>query len=237
MIDIGQLLDRWAFSIKGENTNTKRLRICAVRSLFTFMLKRKRIPYNPAKNLEIPAAQEAEVEQYMSVEEVLSLIKTCKRERLRILIQLLYVSGMRITEALTLKACDFIFFKNDKGDFYQVKIMGKGRKIRKNKLDLVTGKLCIDLSNGGFVFHSSSGQPISYKVMYYELKEHMKDQGFKKKGLGYHVFRHCNASHSAHAGADLETIRRSLGHTSFNITKTYFHGTDDIGTSDFIKVC
>ena len=87
-----------------------------------------------------------------------------------------------------------------------------------------------DGSAKGFVFHNEKGEPLSFTVYHTHYRQFYKERQEIYPNIPYispHKLRHTYATHLIQNGADIETTRRMLGHSSINTTAIYVHSTFD----------
>ena len=206
--------------------------IACVRGYYKFLLLEKRITVDPAEDLRAPRAWPA-LPKYLDLEQVDRLlaqpdITTPRGLRDKALIELLYATGLRVTELLSLKPPDVNLDAGyltciGKGDKQRIVPLGhaaadwvrryvaEGRprllKTRKTPWLFVNAKGGTQLSRVGF-----------WKV----LKEYGTRAGVPP-GLSPHMLRHSFATHLLERGADLRAIQMMLGHADLSTTQIYTH--------------
>jgi integrase/recombinase XerD len=154
--------------------------------------------------------------------EVKALIKASKKKSKRLIIELLYSSGLRVSEATKLKIENL----NLKERTARV-VGGKGNKdrtvilsktwIKKFKKCLAKRKL-----KSPYVFAKKNGSPISTDSIERLVKKTAKKAGIEKK-VTPHTLRHSHATHLLEAGENIRTIQELLGHSSLSTTQIYTH--------------
>jgi integrase/recombinase XerD len=206
--------------------------IACVRGFYKFLLVEKKIDADPAEDLRAPRAWPA-LPKYLDMEQVDRLlaqpdVSTPRGVRDKALIELLYATGLRVTELLSLKAGDISLDAGyltciGKGDKQRIVPLGESAadwvrryiagarpallKGRKSKWLFVNAKAGGQLSRVGF-----------WKV----LKEYGIKAGVSR-GLSPHVLRHSFATHLLERGADLRAIQMMLGHADLSTTQIYTH--------------
>ena len=144
------------------------------------------------------------------------------RRRYELLFGLLLNSGLRISEALHLKASDVRLVA---GTAKSVRVVGKGDKERLVPLPgafgAVFGFWLKDRARGEFVFARATGQkPVSAQAARAYLRGMLKKAGIDKK-ISPHKLRHTYATNLLNAGAELVDIQALLGHSTINTTQIY----------------
>lgn len=166
------------------------------------------------------------------VDKIFAVIDINKKfgERDLALLELLYATGMRVSELCSLKMSDILFELNC------VRILGKGKKERivpfgeaaKDALQsyLLGERKLINLDNSQYVFLNRFGQGLSRQSVWKLIKKYAKKSGLNSE-ISPHVFRHSFATHLLENGADLRFIQELLGHANITTTEIYTHLTKD----------
>lgn len=240
-VDLG--LIRNYLSTQIENGISKRTcarRIACLRNYFNFLMRKNYVKTNyflfisaPKKEIRYPDA--------LYLEQIELLFKKNRertdelQKRDQAIIELLYASGVRVSELINIKLCD-IDMKNR-----NIRILGKGNKERivmfskscqQTLMDYLLGsrdqllaKNKIDY-NVEYLFLNQFGKQLSSRGVEYILKE-IQDKAGIQLGLHPHLFRHTFATHLLEGGADLRVIQELLGHSSINTTQVYTHVTEE----------
>jgi len=169
---------------------------------------------------------------FMTVDEIFSLLDTLPVEnplqiRNKAMMELLYATGLRISELLGLTIHDIIYA--DK----VVLIRGKGSKQRyvpilDNVLELVTHyitqvrPILLKHKKNDFIFLNKLGNKMSRMGFWKILQQAVRNSGLKKD-ITPHTFRHSFATHLLEAGVNLRIVQTLLGHSSLNTTQIYTH--------------
>lgn len=168
--------------------------------------------------LEVPKKQET-LPIVLSPEEVSLLIDSAEHQKSKLIIKLLYSSGLRVSELVNLKPQDLDF---SQGIGWVRK--GKGRKDRLFKLaDSITNQLQKHLSKNPenkFIFSQDS--PLTPRNIQRIIKKAAKKANINKK-VTPHTLRHSFATHLLDAGENLLVIQQLLGHKNLETTKIYTH--------------
>jgi integrase/recombinase XerC len=185
------------------------------RKLFEFIDENLKHP--ELRRLEFPKLKkQRQLPRNLSYDEVLQSLQA--PQRLSELLEFLYATGCRISEATDLqwKAIDF--------QRSLIKIFGKGRKERMLPLSEPLKKILLqkDQSLSPFVFPSAQDpqRPLNPRVARRWLRDFCEKTSFKKH-LHPHLFRHSVATHLLDEGADLRVIQELLGHKSLSTTQKY----------------
>ncbi len=144
------------------------------------------------------------------------------------IIELLYATGMRVTELTSLPRNDV------KLDHKLLKCTGKGNKERwipfsdrahsilNEYIQLIRPRLVKNNRDPNWLFLNSHGHAISRQAVYYLIKSYAKKSGIKKN-VTPHTLRHTLATHLIENGADLRTVQEMLGHSDISTTQLYTH--------------
>ena len=212
-------------------------KVAAARSFFSFLAAEGEIKNDPTENMSSPSVGKA-LPKPIPISQVRQLLdqpaKTSSSEarRDRAMLELLYASGMRISELIALNLGDINF----QGDFF-VRCIGKGRKERIIPLYeqiVKTVKAYIDedrvkLAHGkkeNALFLNARGDRLTRQGFWQKLKEYAKAAGLSSK-ISPHTLRHSFATHMLSGGADLRSVQELLGHANISTTQVYTHLTTD----------
>lgn len=213
--------------------------ISALTAFFNFLIISSVRTDNPAKVIERPR-REKTLPRVLSEEEVDELLKSIPTDtagglRDAALFELIYSSGLRISEAINLSLDDVYF------DQMLLKVRGKGNKerlvpfgdIAKEKLlryiefgreKLLSAKHPDNTIHKGAVFLNVRGARLSRKGAWKRLQEIQTISGVHTK---IHTLRHSFATHLLLNGADLRSVQCLLGHSNISTTQVYTHITND----------
>lgn len=252
--DTGAIRDWLAdLSARGYKATTVARRLSAVRQFFRFLYAEGHRGDDPAAVLEGPRRGRP-LPKVLTVEEVSTLIDTAharaaevltaegeaagkaraellKRRRTAAMVELLYASGLRISELVSLPAAA----ARAKGD--AILVTGKGRKERLVPLSeparaamagYLDARKAAGLEASRWLFPSSgeSGY-VTRQQAARDLKELALAAGLDPAKLSPHVLRHAFASHLLAHGADLRVVQTLLGHADVSTTQIYTHVLDE----------
>ena len=197
----------------------------ALRSFYKFLMLEKIITKNPTINLDLPKRGRA-LPKYLSMEEIELLISSAgdikTSIRLRCMIELLYASGLRVSEL-----CELPLSAN-LGD--KLLIHGKGAKERlvpmhETAQDALHKWLTVrGETDSKYIFPSNSETGhITRDGFFKILKKCAVLSGIDPKRVSPHVLRHSFASHLLAGGANLRVIQTMLGHEDISTTQIYTH--------------
>ena len=231
-----------AISEGGLAPASRARRLSAIRQLFKFLASEQLIAEDPAHGLAGPKKARA-LPKTLSVAEVDRLIETARariepakgRDRVRALrlyalIEMLYATGMRVSELVTLPRTVLA------GDGRVLAIKGKGGRERLVPLNQAARAALERYLNVGFedgvapmlptkwMFASRGAEGhLTRQRLGQELKELATEAGFDPERVSPHVLRHAFASHLLDRGADLRSVQQLLGHADISTTQIYTH--------------
>ncbi len=217
------------------SSTTKAHFLTVIQRFYKFGLENGKISLNPCDKIHMPK-QTQHLPKYLTYEEVSRLLdfplKTPYDYRTKAMLELLYATGMRISELLSLKLYN-IDFTND-----YIKVEGKGKKeriipitsIAKGALEVYLNDYRCQLVKKGKdydeLFLNNRGTPMTRQGMYKLLKQLCQTLDIQKD-VSPHVLRHSFATHLLNNGADLRVIQELLGHSSISTTQIYTHVSSD----------
>ena len=209
--------------LKSSSVNRK---ISSIKHFYLFLSKKKIIKYSPADEIETPK-QEKYLPISMSEDEVEKLLSSPNSNRIierrdKAMIEILYATGMRISELVNLKLTDVDFNRS------VLKVFGKGSKERlvpygekaAEALDIyLRDRKRSDSKN---VFLSNRGSQITRGAFWQRIKIYIKRENLKSS-ISPHTLRHAFATHLLNRGADLRSVQILLGHSDLSTTQIYTH--------------
>lgn len=219
-------------SAKGLKSRTIARQISAIRQFYKFLQAEEHIQENPAELLELPKLEKY-LPEVLSVDEINKIIEAIDASldegfRNKVIIEVLYATGMRVSELISLKLSDIYF------EEALIKVTGKGNKqrfipIHQNALHLlniyineIRSKFYDEKRSKNYVFLNRRGTPLSRVMVFTFIKKYAEAAGIQKK-ISPHTFRHSFATHLVEAGADLRAVQDLLGHESILTTEIYTH--------------
>jgi integrase/recombinase XerD len=222
---------------RGYVATTIARKVAAARSFFGFMVAEGHIKTDPTENMSSPSVGKAlpkpiPLEQVRLLLEQPSKLSTSEAKRDRAMLELLYASGMRISELVALNLGDV----NTEGNYF-VRCFGKGRKERiiplyekiattvKNYIEEDRPKLAHG-KNDTAMFLNARGDRITRQGFWQKLKEYAKSAGLSSQ-ISPHTLRHSFATHMLSGGADLRSVQELLGHANISTTQVYTHLTTE----------
>lgn len=209
-------------------------KLSSLRSFYNYLLREEIININyfedvsnPKKPLLLP--------KYLKDDEVNKIFSVCMNNdnisiRDRVIIELLYSSGIRVSELVNIKLLDINF--KDK----EIKVLGKGEKERIvmfNDSCMEALKIFINevrpkiyKKENGYLFIGRNNGHMSAKSIR-DILNKIRIKAGLEEGLHPHLFRHTFATDMLNNGADLVSVKELLGHESLNTTSIYTHVSDE----------
>jgi len=223
----------WLYD-EGKNRNSIRLKVGSIKSFFKYCYKKEFTKNNIGANINIPQ-KEKNLPNFILKDEVKKWLDEIELDtffdyRNKAIIELLYSSGLRISEALNIEINDFDFEKK------QVKVFGKGKKDRivpvgenailsiKNYLTQIPifRQQNILHKHTKKIFINKDGGQLSAVSAWKIVKSSMQHNVNCNRNSP-HILRHSFATHLLDNGADLLAVSKMLGHASLSATEVYTH--------------
>jgi integrase/recombinase XerC len=214
-------------------------KVACLRTFFRFLCREGVLEKNPAMLVSSPRV-ERKLPNHLSIEQMIKFIETPETDtvlgkRDRAILELLYASGVRVSELVGLNLTDIDF------NHQTLRVKGKGRKERmvpfgnhaKAALESylgVRGELLVEADpddrDPNAVFMNYQGTRITTRSVGRMLDKYCK-QCAEIHHVSPHALRHSFATHLLDAGADLRTIQELLGHARLTTTQQYTHVSTD----------
>ena len=229
------LIRHWIVELSEKQIDNRTInrKISSLKAYFKFLQKIDVTTVSPlsmhralktAKKIEIPFS-ELEMEKVLSEIEYADDFEGVRDE---LLIHVLYVTGMRRAEVISLKVSD-VDFAN-----MTIKVLGKRNKERlvpmlletkeKFKIYLDNRKDLKEINDGSYIFLTLSGNKLYETLVYRLIKKYFREVSSKVK-TSPHILRHTFATHLLNKGADLNAVKELLGHSSLASTQVYTHNS------------
>lgn len=232
-------LEKYLKYIKNLESTTVAHKITSIKSYFNYNIKRGIVSVNPADKVSRPKLTK-HLPEYLTEEEVGKLldveVKSPYDYRNKTILELLYSSGIRISELVNIKT------PNYDSEECLIRIMGKGSKERIVPLGDYAVNIMNDYMNNyrplinkkhtDYVFINNRGDKISRQFIFKVIKKEALKKGIKKD-ISPHTLRHTFATHLLKNGADLRIIQELLGHENISTTQIYTHVTNNKLKSDY----
>ena len=243
LFDVTQydIMDFLTNYFKDKGVSSKTNSITSINNFYIYLVKDKRIDINPCENIDRPKMKKR-LPDVLTVNEVDKLLDiplhTKEDYRDKAILEVLYATGIRISELTNLKMQDVDFTNK------VVRVFGKGSKERIvpiNKYALKYLGMYLDIRGSflkgkltDYIFLNSKGEAISRESFGLELNKIVKKQGLNKR-VTPHMLRHSFATHMLNQGADLRSIQELLGHSDISTTTIYTHVSNEKVKNDYLK--
>ncbi len=241
------MLTNYVFSLRGKKSyrdSTVARKVAAIRSFFSFLVLEGHIEKDPSESLSAPRPGRS-LPKHLSEEEVERLLSAAKGQKTPeghrdwAILELLYATGLRVTELISLD------LQNVNVNEGHVRSMGKGGKERFTYLYARAVSVLDDyLKNARpkltsnkkekAVFLNRRGERLTRQWVWAILKASAKRAGVDKP-ITPHVLRHSFATHMLQGGAPLRHVQELLGHASITTTQIYTHLTNDHVREEYEK--
>ena len=213
------------FQRKMRSSSVNR-KISSIKSFYIFLVKRNFVENSPLNDLVTPKQEkylpesmsEAEVDKLLNSPDVANKIEN----RDKAMIEMLYATGMRISELVNLKITDVDMKR------CVVKVFGKGSKERlvpfgETALDSLKSYLNDrEQSSSKEIFLSNRGKKMTRVAFWQRVKIYLIRENLKNS-ISPHTLRHAFATHLLNRGADLRSVQLLLGHSDLSTTQIYTH--------------
>ncbi len=213
----------------------------AIRNFYKFLMLEKVVARNPSESLDLPKIRSS-LPNVLSVQEVDLLLDIPLNNlfdyRNKAMLELMYASGLRVGELITLTTRDIDFTNK------YVRCFGKGSKERiipVNDYALKYVKLYLERRNlflkgkpTDILFLNNHGEAMTRQGFLFNMKNIAKEKGITKN-ITPHMLRHSFATHMLNNGADLRSIQLLLGHEDIVTTKIYTHVSQEKIIKDYYK--
>jgi integrase/recombinase XerC len=226
----------WIIHLSKTNITAKSVKrkISTIKSFYSYLCKEEKITNNPSLKIVLPKVEKRLplFVQKNQMDKMLSddfFAKDFYGIRDKMIVELFYNTGMRLSELIEIKHKDIDLNKN------QIKVLGKGNKQRIIPLNLFLINIyklyLFEKEKNGFatdenqyLLTTNKGNKLYPKFVYRKITFYLGQvSGMRKKSP--HILRHTFATHMLNNGADLNAVKEILGHASLSATQIYTHNT------------
>lgn len=240
-------LSQYVASLRARDyaATTVARKIAAVKSFYAFLVDEGKVTQDPTEEIATPKVGRP-LPKYLSSEDLERLLAQPRRKgrnpdnlRDEALLQLVYATGMRVTELISLSVGDVNL------ESKMVRCMGKGSKERmipmhdhateavRGYLRAARPHLARGMTEKG-MFLNRRGQRLTRQGFWLILKNHARDAGIAAR-ITPHILRHSFATHMLRGGAPLRNVQELLGHANISTTQVYTHLTSDHVREEYAK--
>ena len=224
-----QIVRSWIASLleKGVTPRSVNRKISTLKTYFKFLIREGVIQESPMLKVVAPKSKKR-LPLFVEEDQIESLLNGVEfddgfiGERDKLIIELFYVTGIRLSELINIKISDLNFDNN------LVKVLGKRNKER---LIPLSARIVKDLQFfiekykiDNYLFTNLGGTKVYTKLVYRVVNKYIgKISSINKKSP--HILRHTFATHMLNHGADINAIKELLGHANLSATQVYTHNT------------
>lgn len=217
----------------GKSASTVNRKLASVRAFYNYLGREGLVKDNPTANIKSPKIESKKIE-YLSVQEIEQLLAAAddsfKGRRDRAILELMYATGMRVSEVIDLDVVDInlrMGFVTYDGSMSRARIVPLGRPAR-NALQeyLESGRpaLVRERTDVEALFVNVNGSRITRQGIWKILKEYGEKAGLEAK-LTPNIIRNSFAVHMLQNGADLRSLQELMGHEDITATQVYLQAT------------
>lgn len=225
--------------------NTVARKLSSLRSFYKYLFNNDLIKTNPFKYVGTPK-KEKRLPKYLGVEELEAIfntpnVSTPLGQRNRLILEVLYATGIRVGELVNIKLDDVDFYRKE------IRILGKGNKERIAEF----GDYCLAMMNlflddgrkkilakhgvtSDYLIINEHGKKITTRGVELLIDKMVKEASLKKH-VSPHMLRHSFATHLLNNGCDILTVQELLGHESLESTAIYTHVSNERLKAVYLK--
>ena len=224
-----QIVRSWIASLleQGVTPRSVNRKISTLKTYFKFLIREGVIQESPMLKVVAPKSKKR-LPLFVEEDQIESLLNGVEfdngfiGERDKLIIELFYVTGIRLSELINIKISDLNFDNN------LVKVLGKRNKERLIPLSTrIVKELQFFIENykiDNYLFTNLGGTKVYTKLVYRVVNKYIgKISSINKKSP--HILRHTFATHMLNNGADINAIKELLGHANLSATQVYTHNT------------
>jgi integrase/recombinase XerC len=225
------LIRSWIVSMMDAKISARSVnrKITTLKTFYKYLLRQQLVKENPMLKIQSPKTSKR-LPVFVEKDNMDALLDTIEfgsdfdGERNKLLVEVLYATGMRLSEMINLKQADISL-----GNL-QLKVLGKRNKERiipfsnELKLQLQAYLEHPEVKGKEYLFITKTGKKMYEKFVYRVVNKYLSlVTSIQKKSP--HVLRHTFATHMLNNGADLNAIKELLGHANLSATQVYTHNT------------
>lgn len=209
-------------------------KLSSLRTFFKYLVKKEIINNNPTILISNPK-EEKKLPKYLNYGEIEKILEIPNKEttlglRNACILEILYSTGIRVSELVNLKIRDIDFYNK------KIRVLGKGNKERivlfGNRCEhlleryIKESRAVLNKKKVEYLFLNNLGQNISVRSIE-NIIDKIEKEACLKFSISPHVFRHTFATHLLDNGADLNSVKELLGHENLNTTAIYTHVSNE----------
>lgn len=227
------MIRSWLVNLVEKSISTRSVnrKLTVLKSYYRFLLREGVVEENPIRKLNPPRTSKR-LPVFIEKESIEQLFDKIEFEpgypglRNRLILEMFYATGMRLSELVNLKNADIDFY------YHTIKVLGKRNKERlipfSGRFELVLRHYLDEklscFGDNNVLFLTDKGKPVYPKLIYLIVNRYLRIvTTIEKKSP--HVMRHTFATHLLNNGAELNAVKELLGHASLAATQVYTHNT------------
>lgn len=211
--------------------------LSSIRTYYDFLMDKHVVTSNIFKLVGNPKLDK-KLPNFLSYEQMRTIFDSIPMDtelniRNRLIIEIFYATGIRLSELVNLKLSDFTF--NNRS----IRVMGKGKKERivyygEYAEDVLNKYLDVRTFDSEYLILNNKGEKISVRGIE-KLVDKIVLNAAINNNVTPHTFRHTFATHLLNNGSDIKSVQELLGHSSLNTTEVYTHVTSDYLKEVYLK--
>lgn len=226
----------------GKSNSTISRSTASLKSFYRYLLNKKLVEENIAENIVVPKVDRkdpmiltsAEIEKLLEQPDLSEL----KGQRDKVMLEILYVTGIRVTELVSLRIDDVNFSAGyirvkKKNSERHIPLGNRSVKLLKEYMEKVR-PLLIRTEDEKSLFINTNGQKMT-RQGYWKILKQYKDQAKIEKEITPHTIRHSFAVHMLQNGTDVKKVQELLGHTDVASTMVYTQMADALPKENYFK--
>ncbi len=225
------LIRSWIVSLMDQKISPRSVnrKITTLKTFYKYLLRQQVVKENPMLKIQSPKTSKR-LPVFVEKDNMDTLLDTTEfgsdfdGERNKLIIELLYATGIRLSELINLKQADLSITNG------HIKVLGKRNKERivpfNNSLKHTFEAYLkhVEVKSSDYLFITKEGKKLYEKFVYRVVNKYLSHvTSIQKKSP--HVLRHTFATHMLNNGADLNSIKELLGHANLSATQIYTHNT------------
>ena len=224
----------WIINLSSENLTSATInrKIASAKSFYKYLISREKLNENPFKNISL-LKKEKKLPKFIKEKDIKVMFDQSKFKnnlidtRNLLILELLYGTGIRLSELINLKIKDCDLNKN------QIKVLGKRNKeriipINKNIKSQLEKYLILraqkEIKNSEYLIITSKYEK-SYPMFIYRIVKNNLSKTINSEKYNPHILRHTFATHLVNKGANINAVKDLLGHSSLAATQIYTHNS------------
>ena len=228
-------LQAYDMSLDQYKPATRARKLSSVKSLLSFGHRIGYLPFNVGAPIRSPAVKDTLTERILDEETVMALIDAEENVRNRLILNLLYRAGLRVSELCALSWRDIT--KQPAG--VQLNVFGKGGQTRTillpHRIEQQLSSVSTTRHPDAPIFASSKTGGHLHRSQVYRIVRNAARRIGLSKSVSPHWLRHAHASHALDNGAPTHLVQRTLGHRSLATTGRYAHARPKDSSARYIR--